>query len=163
MPFFPTMPPQAVLESVIRQACKALDGWWAQLILIADDDTPTDLVTVGLDYEFDICDLISPHDISRQVVTSGLAYRIPDVQRALEKVNPRLIESGVRAALCVPLCLQGKNIGVLWIHYCEPRCFHPSEVDTLQLYAAQAAIAYENLRLCQEHQRRRNLGGGDGL
>ncbi len=149
------MGPHEVLERVVQQACQALDGWWAKLILVADDGMPTESVAVGLDHGLDIQDLIRPNGISHQVMSTSQPYWIPDVQQALDKVNPRLLRDGVGAAVCVPLRLRGKNIGVMWIHYQEPRRFLPPEIDALQLYATQAAIAYDNARRVHELERMR--------
>jgi GAF domain-containing protein/ActR/RegA family two-component response regulator len=144
------MEPQAVLEVIVRQACQALKGWWAKVVLIADDGTPTEQVSVGFNHRLDLHDLIRSDGISRQVMTSGKPYQIPDVRQELNKVNPRLLRDGVGAAICIPLRLRGKNIGVIWIHYKELRRFLPPEIDALQIYAAQAAIAYDNARLLDE-------------
>lgn len=162
-----TMDPQAVLERVVRQACQALNGQWAKLILIADDGAPTALVTVGLNHGLDIHDLIRPGGISHQVMATGEPHQIPDVQQELGQVNPRLLQEDVGAAVCVPLHLRGKNIGVMWIHYPDPHRFLPPEIDALQLYATQAAIAYDNARRVDDLERMRvaaeSMAGADDL
>jgi GAF domain-containing protein/ActR/RegA family two-component response regulator len=150
-----TMEPHAVLERVVHQACQALGGWWAKLILIAEDGTPTDLVAMGPDHGLEVQELIRTNGISQQVLTTGQPRWIPDVQQELAEVNPRLLRDGVGAAVCVPLRLRGKNIGVMWIHYQEPRRFLPPEIDALQLYAAQAATAYDSARRVDELERMR--------
>jgi GAF domain-containing protein len=149
------MDPQAVLEAVVRQACQTLNGWWAKLVLIADDGTPTDAVIIGRDQEIDIQALIRPNGISRQVMDSSKPYWIEDVEQERDRVNPRLLQDGVGAAICVPLRGRDRNIGVVWIHYQTPRRFLPQEIDVLQLYATQAAIAYDNARLLDELDRAR--------
>lgn len=156
---FSAMDPQAVLEAVVRQACQTLIGWWAKLVLIADDGTPTDAVIIGHDQEIDIHALIRPNGISRQVMDSGKPYCIQDVEQERDRVNPRLLQDGVGAAICVPLRGRDKNIGVVWIHYQRPRRFLPQEIDVLQLYATQAAIAYDNARLLDERDRTRRAAG----
>jgi GAF domain-containing protein len=67
-----------------------------------------------------------------------------------------MITDGVRAAACLPFALQAKPIGVMWIHYREPRRFSEAEKETLRLYANQTAIAYDNARRMREleHMRR---------
>jgi len=151
--------PQAVLEVIVRHALKALDGWWAKLVLITDDGTPTGSVVVGRDQEIDIRALIRPHGISRQVMDSGQPYYIQDVGQERDRVNPRLLQDGVGAAICVPLRGRDKNSGVVWIHYRQPRRFLPQEIDALQLYATQAAIAYDNAHLLDERDRARRAAG----
>jgi DNA-binding NarL/FixJ family response regulator len=80
----------------------------------------------------------------------GRTEVIEDTNRQRDRVNPSMFRNGVRAALCLPLSLRGKRIGVMWIHYDQPHHFPDSEIEALQLYVNQAAIAYDGARRIKE-------------
>jgi GAF domain-containing protein len=79
-----------------------------------------------------------------QVMREGKAIAIPDTHKESDRLNPTMLQSNSRAAVCLPLSLPNKRLGVLWIHYDRPRRFTQFEIDALQLYVDQVAIAYEN-------------------
>ncbi len=60
------------------------------------------------------------------------------------------LELEVGAAVCLPLSLQEKQIGILWVNYAAPRHFSNWDIDGLQLYANQAAKAYGDARRLDE-------------
>jgi GAF domain-containing protein len=66
------------------------------------------------------------------------------------ELRARLEHSGNRAMLGVPLRLKGELKGVLSIADTEPREFTAAEVQLLEAFADQAAIALENSRLYGE-------------
>lgn len=151
-----TMDPKRVLEVVVEEARRALGGWRAKIVLISGERRPTDLISVGFEDGLDTGVLVREDGISVQVMTSGKLWHTEDVQQIPEVVNPAMLADGVGAAACVPFGLRGHNIGVMWLHYKEPRRFLPSEIEALRLYANQAAIAYDNARQMWEleHLRR---------
>ena len=57
------------------------------------------------------------------------------------------------AMLAVPLRSRGRTIGALYVGDEGPRAFSDAEVDLLQAFADQAAVALENARLYQEATR----------
>jgi signal transduction histidine kinase/integral membrane sensor domain MASE1 len=59
------------------------------------------------------------------------------------------------AVLAVPLRVKGQIIGALTLGDRAGRHFTPAEVDTLQAFADQAAVAVENARLYEEATRQR--------
>jgi len=111
--------------------------------------------------------LIRPNGISMHVLRTGSVEVIEDVNNQRERVNPSMFRDGISAALCLPLSLHGERIGVMWIHYDEPRHFHEFEVDALKLYANQAAITYDSTRRIAEMEHMRKaaefLAGAESL
>jgi GAF domain-containing protein len=98
---------------------------------------------------------------------TGVPEIIEDTDTEKHRLNPALLREGTRAFCCVPLTLQGKRIGAMSFYYDQPRHFPNFEVDALQLYANQAAAAFdgsqrmaklESLRYAAEA-----LAGVDGL
>jgi len=59
-------------------------------------------------------------------------------------VNPLARVHGVQAYICLPLMIQDKISGVLFVHYDEPHAFTDNEIRMLSLFANQTALAIEN-------------------
>lgn len=101
---------------------------------------------------------------SRRVWETGRPVVLPDFSAvALGTVNPRLLELGRRAAVCLPLRVRERVRGVLWVHYNEPRRFAEEDIHLLSYFANQAAIAIENARLFAETTRLANTDPLTGL
>jgi len=149
-----------VLEGIVEEACRTLGGWRAKIVLSTSEGNPTDIVSVGFEDGLDVCALIRPDGISVQVMASGEPWYTEDAQKVTEVVNPAMLADGVRAFVCVPLTLADPKIGVMWIHYREPRQFLETEVKALQLYANQAAAAYDSAQWTQPLE---NLIGADDV
>ncbi len=148
--------PDQTMRFIVEKACQAVEGWRAASVLLDEDGTPHGLSAVGFDKNLAAATSIRADGISTEVVKTGEPYLIEDVKAQADKVNPAMIQDGVQAAMCLPLRLGESSIGVLWIHYKEPRQFLPAQIEALKLYASQATIAYDNARRMQElkHLRR---------
>jgi PAS domain S-box-containing protein len=72
-----------------------------------------------------------------------------------DDLSHRIISSGNRALLAVPLHVKGKIIGVLSVADQSVRPFSQAEVTLLQTFADQAALALENARLFAQSEERR--------
>ncbi|HEY7204980.1 MAG TPA: GAF domain-containing protein [Methylomirabilota bacterium] len=62
----------------------------------------------------------------------------------------RLIESGVRAILAVPMAREGQLIGCLAVTRNQPGDFPAETVELLRTFATQSALAIQNARLFRE-------------
>jgi signal transduction histidine kinase/CheY-like chemotaxis protein/putative methionine-R-sulfoxide reductase with GAF domain len=71
------------------------------------------------------------------------------------ELRARLEAASFRAALAVPLLVNGLVVGVLSIVDAEGRRFGADEVGLAQAFAAQAAVVWENARLQAEADRAR--------
>ncbi|HET8853528.1 MAG TPA: GAF domain-containing protein, partial [Ktedonobacteraceae bacterium] len=60
---------------------------------------------------------------------------------------------GIVSALCVPLEIHGKAIGVMRVYTNEPRAFHQSDIQFLSVLASLAALAIENANLYENLKR----------
>ncbi|HEX6904534.1 MAG TPA: GAF domain-containing protein [Thermoanaerobaculia bacterium] len=103
---------------------------------------------------------VRPDGISMKVMAEGHALFFENVERERNAdipPNPTLLERGAKAAICLPLALPGKRIGVMWIHYSEPRLFPESDVAALQLYVNQAATAYDSARRLEKLEKLRTV------
>ena len=66
--------------------------------------------------------------------------------------QPRI--TGIRAAVGVPLLREGVMVGILVVVRTEPRAFSQKQIESLEIFADQAVIAIENVRLFDELQAR---------
>lgn len=142
--------PAEVLQETVERACAAAGASGVSMILIDALGQVCDLTTAGNDRLADIADVTRPNGLSMQVLRTGEPEVIEDTLKQRERINPSMIRRGIRAALCFPFSLEGDRIGVMWFHYDHPRHFSPSEVQAIQIYVNQAAIAYDGARRIKE-------------
>jgi PAS domain S-box-containing protein len=146
--------PQQTLQDVVEQARRAADASWVRLILI--DETgrkrnPVDVLAIaGTNKQLDVASIVRPNGLSMKVLRTGKAEVIEDANDHRDRISDFMIREGSAAALCLPLSLQGKRIGVMWIHYDKPRRFSEAEIEALQLYVNHAAIAYDAAQRVEE-------------
>ena len=74
---------------------------------------------------------------------------IPDALRD-PRVSPTVLAAGHRSVLGVPLRVGERVLGVLYVNRTRPARFADHEVNLLQIFANQAAVAIENARLFEE-------------
>lgn len=161
--------PHLVLQRIVEQARVAAGAAWASIILIDEMGHPQNLVNTDyqIDTQYNIRHIIRPDGISTRVMRSNRPARIEDTQQARDRVNPFVFQERIRAALCLPFSVAGRPRGVMWLHYLRPQPFPEHDVEALQLYVNQAAIAYDNARRLDELQEIRQaaeaLAGAAGL
>jgi len=85
--------------------------------------------------------------LTRQVIATGDMMVFPDIRQDA-RVNP-VMHDRVRSMIAVPLKLEQKVIGVLYLNDANPHSFTETEVSLLSTLATQAAIAIVNARLLQ--------------
>jgi GAF domain-containing protein len=73
---------------------------------------------------------------------------------AAEFPNAVGLRTGVRSVLATPLLREGNPIGVIHVRRTEVRPFSEKQVALLKIFADQAVIAIENVRLFKELQER---------
>ncbi len=159
--------PEQMLQDIVEQACVAADASGVSMILIDHTGRARYLVAVGTDEQFDINEVIRPNGLSMQVIREGKPKIIGDTTEQRDRINPSVFRRGIAAALGLPVSLEGKRIGVMWVHYDRPRHFSEHEIDSMQLYVNQAAIAYDSARRIKELEHMRQaaeaLAGAAGL
>jgi PAS domain S-box-containing protein len=155
--------PHQVLRDIVEQTPTAANASWVRIILIDETGHPKAQFIGGSVLDPNLKEPIRPNGISMQVMLSGRPRVLEDTNEHRDEVNPYMIQNDIKAALCLPLSLQGKSIGVVWINYSEPREFLDFEVEALQLYVNQAAIAYDSAdrvdKLERLHQAARSMSG----
>ena len=137
--------PGKVLQDIVDQACVAADAARARVILFGERGIARVIAGAGAEAEQSrTADYpVRQGGISLQVMHDGVPRCIEDTGIQPEVVNPILFAEGTKAFCCVPLELREKRIGVMSFYYDAPRDFPVFEVAALQLYASQAAAAYD--------------------
>jgi GAF domain-containing protein len=92
--------------------------------------------------------------VGRAIVESKIVH-IPDVLEDKEYSAWDLQQvAGYRAVLGVPLLREGVSMGVFSLARKEPRSFTDKQIELLTMFADQAAIAMENVRLFESVEAR---------
>ncbi len=92
-----------------------------------------------------------PGGITDTVARTGEVVLVEDMQTHSLYTNT---SPGWKGALIgLPLKYRKKVVGVMNIHFAEPRTFSESELRLLKLFADQASVAIENSRLFNETER----------
>ena len=85
--------------------------------------------------------------------------QIADIQDERQLVAPQarghLTRQGMRSLLAMPLVRENRLLGGLVIVRREPGVFSPEVVASLQTFAAQSVLAFQNARLFREIQRQK--------
>ena len=66
--------------------------------------------------------------------------------------NPHLVAQGIKSFAGLPLIVEGRTVGVLYLHSLRPGTFH-EQLPLLTNFANQAAVAIEKARLYAEVQK----------
>ncbi|HEX6904536.1 MAG TPA: GAF domain-containing protein [Thermoanaerobaculia bacterium] len=140
--------PRQILRKVVEQTRTAAGSSWVSILLIDEAGRAFSPIQTG--HRLSLGSMgslpIRPEGLSMEVMRTGEAIRIENADKMRHRINSDLMSPSMRAAICLPLSLPWRRIGVMWIHYDEPRHFPDSEVAALQLYVNQAAIAYDSAR-----------------
>ncbi len=147
------------LQKIARGAAASADAASSTIVLLDE------LGEVSQVVEWEVGEIeVRKDGGSRRVFETGRPVVLPDFAAAPPgAVNPRLLELGRRAAVCLPLRVRERVRGVLWVHYNEPRRFSEEDIHLLSYFANQAAIAIENARLFAETTRLANTDPLTGL
>jgi DNA-binding response OmpR family regulator/putative methionine-R-sulfoxide reductase with GAF domain len=139
------------LAQVMQEALKAFGGFSSDIFLIDkkgmgnEEIVATHLLCLDknhLDRKGERT--VRSDGISRRVHDTGEIEIFTDTHdpEVFEEINPKMLEDGVRAAVCIPLHSKDRRLGVMWLHFQEPRQFSRVEIEALQIYANQAVIIY---------------------
>jgi two-component system NtrC family sensor kinase len=85
-----------------------------------------------------------------RTILEGHTVHVPDIATDPEYERAVQLRTGSRAAVGVLLQREGVIIGALIVLRAEPRAFSRRQIELLETFADQAAIAIENMRLFNE-------------
>ena len=110
---------------------------------------------MDLDYARQILEL----GVQGRAVTSRQPVLLDDVSDDTRWIPPSSARrrDAVGSAVCLPLCIPKRAVGVLTCMHSSLGYFDQIDVDALSLVANQAAVALENARLFAAEEQRRHL------
>jgi PAS domain S-box-containing protein len=92
---------------------------------------------------------IRPDGMTRRVIAQRHPILINDIRNE-PRVNPHVIEAGVRSLLALPIVRKTQVVAVLYLNSRTPGKYTQDTLQLVQLLTNQAAIALENARLFSE-------------
>jgi len=93
-----------------------------------------------------------PGGTTMRICKDGQPLVIYDSQKESRGIPPYLMKKGIRASIGLPLKAGKQSKGVLFVRHSEPHHFSQREIETLFIFANQAAIAIQNARLYEQVQ-----------
>ncbi len=134
--------PDKLLSEIVEETLKAAGAISVDLVLIPKLGRAETPISIPQRLPHKPLD-IRHYGVSMKVFETGIAKYFPDLSKERGKLNPELINNA-KAAICLPLSLPYRRIGVMWLRYNHLWHFTEQEIVALQLYVNQAAMAYEN-------------------
>ena len=149
---------QTVLRTLVRSASE-LSGSTHGTIWLKDGDVFRFGASYGNTPEFDDYLTRNPQrpghsSVGARVFLFGTVQNIADVQADAEYDPSIASRMGVCAAVGVPLLRDHEVVGALALGRPRPGLYRDREIELVQTFADQAAIAIENVRLFDEVQAR---------
>ena len=101
-----------------------------------------------------------PDSLSERVLKADVPLVVEDTRKVAQLINPQVLAEGVRSVVGVPLKIQSKIVGALFLDDFEPRSFPQASLRLLAILASFAAMSIDNARL---HEQTLQLARTDGL
>jgi GAF domain-containing protein len=145
---------QPVFDAIVARAAELCHAEDAALTLV-DGDTLLDVAHVGpipLVLEGTPRFELTRGYVAGRAVLDRTVVHVLDLAEAPDYPEGRASAraTGERTMLAAPLLREGAAIGALLIRRDEVKAFTPGEIDLIETFARQAAIAIENVRLFNE-------------
>ncbi len=137
--------PSELLRSAAVRIREVTGAMWASIVLINDQEEVGQAISTR-DGIFSAQCMIREHGVSKEVWRSGLPQIFERTELHRDRLQPVIFKRGVAAAACLPFMLGERRLGVLWLHWATARRCPQAEIQALQLYLHQTAIAYDNAR-----------------
>jgi GAF domain-containing protein/signal transduction histidine kinase len=145
-----------VLERVLELMRKVSGAAWARIILIDERGHARETFAVGTQTSNSVESMFRPDGIGMRVMRTGVPISFEDAGQWRDQINPVLLgDEPQQALLCLPLSMQGRIFGVVWLSFDGQRSFNSFEVEALQLFVNQAAVAYDSARRMEELEQMR--------
>src|SRR5215831_19370429 len=152
---------QPVFNIIVQSGLRLLGGYSASMMLLRDDDR-LDLVaytSTSAEADSSLVDAF-PMPLRRippgeRAIHDRRAHAVEDVETALDATDVMRETGrarGWRSNLFVPMIRDDVAIGLISITRREPGPFGADQIALLEIFAAQAVIAIENVRLFKELQ-----------
>lgn len=152
-----------VLQNILHSAMTIMDMPAGTVALYHEDSSNLQLhAHAGLSAKFTAYDhwVVKPGGLTREILDCGELFVIEDTRQADFFNNPLAIEEGICSLIAVPLKMQRKTIGVLYLDDFVPRCFSRERLELLSILGSFASMSVDNARL---HKCTLELACTDGL
>ena len=140
------------LQPILEGAMRATGGVAARAVLVSERGRPEqsiDCAAPALRAEIRAAMQRLDPAVS-VVVKSNRDLLIEDLARTHRASPSELQQAGIQAVIGIPLRLQDRVTGVLWVAHERPHRFGPSEKRFLHTLAGQAAVVAANARLFED-------------
>ncbi len=138
--------PDKVWQTIMAQAYEVAAANRVRMFLIdAESYWAKDVTESGQNNARELL----PHSKAMQIMHTG-EHRIITNNISENEAGLTYMGNGAQATIGMPVSINGQRIGVMWFYYDDPRHFPQAEIEALQLYVNQAAIAYQNARRLKE-------------
>jgi signal transduction histidine kinase len=142
-----------VLDAIAESAARFCVAENVSVILHGEDGLLRERANVG-----PISTSVPPWVVDRTTVSGrsiveARTIQVPDLQAAGDEYplgRAQALVQGERTVMAAPLIRDGRGIGALLLRRAEVRPFSDKQVELVKVFAAQAVIAIENVRLIRE-------------
>src|SRR5262245_3403800 len=155
---------QPVFDAIVQSAARLCGAVFSAIFLWDGDRlriAATKNLTPEAKFQFHELERISQPDrstIGGRAILDRATVHVPDVLTDPGYSQELALAGGWRAVVGVPRLHEGNPVGSLTVSKAEPVPFSDRQIQLLQTFADQAAIAIENVRLFEaEQQRTREL------
>lgn len=142
-PLNPGADPHEVLRGAVARVREVTGAMWVSIILINDQEE-VGLAISTRDGSFSAQSMIREHGVSKEVWRSGAPQVFERTELHRDRLQPVIFKRGVAAAACLPFVPGERRLGVVWLHWATARRYPTAEMQALQLYLHQIAVAYDN-------------------
>ena len=97
--------------------------------------------------------------ITKRAMFDGEIHYISDMKKETSDVEI-MRKAKIQAMVCVPLLLQNRPVGVLYLYDAKPRFFEKRQLDLLAIFASFAVMSIDNASL---HSRTKRMAITDAL
>jgi diguanylate cyclase (GGDEF)-like protein len=152
-----------VLQNILLSAMTMVDAPAGTIALYDEATGKLELhAHAGLSEKFVSHDRwsVKPGGLTYEILEGGELFIIEDTAAADFFRNPLALEEGIRSLIAVPLKMQHKIVGVLYVDDFRPRQFPADRLRMLSILGSFASMSIDNARL---HLRTKELACTDGL
>lgn len=152
-----------VLQNILHSAMSIMDMPAGSVALYDADSARLELhAHAGLSSKFTALEQwqVKPGGLTHEILDRGELFIVEDTEKTDFFRNPLVAEEGVRSLIAVPLKIQKRTIGILYLDDFVPRSHSLAKLELLSILASFATMSIDHARL---HERTTQLACTDGL
>ncbi len=152
-----------VLESILESAMRLTNTSAGSIALYSNETHELELHAYkGFSQDFigNARWLVRPGGLTDKILHSSKPTVITDTTNKKFFTNPLAIKEGIKSLICVPLTVEKKIIGVLYVDDFKPRNYSKAELKLLSILSTYAAMSIDHAKLLDKT---RKLACTDGL